>query len=583
MYLAILSTCALLGATASARGVALQPEGTPLPNQVAQSPQEFVARDGLGENLPYPGADYAGVGYDIFKGNPQGDPETQGDPGFRQPVLALEWSQDAAHLTRDMQHLQPVGGYALPERSCQMTRNVEQQSSTEDYSKSLSVDASVEGSYDGFIASASFKASAGYSSFSRSVVATNSEHFSLRSYCLQYIVGLNVDAETKDHVLPFVASSIATLPPGTEKQGVDPEGDEERCAELIFPKTETKTTYCFKTDEFQAWRNFFNEFGTHVIREVHLGGKLVVEVTISESEMEKLSSVDVSSALSASLETAVGGGSVSVESSSSNSEAKQVATTKKNVNIAVFGGLPPKDNEVLSTEGFGEWAETVRDAPMPVRYKLLGLDKVTAIDHKAYHAALKIYANELSDEVPPALEDLPDAKKKHNRLKPGEVMEQDGKLKSPSGFVLDFDVQWGDLHIKNEFGNPIWQSQGNTWQKMRSLGNGEHGPADSEKIREWYKNEIKIWHKDYELKYKLVLLPNCDLQVIMMVENKRTNATYAEAPFWSTQTPKCGTPGFLKLQDDGDLVLKSATGKLVWHTGTAGGVKQSNHDGIRLV
>ena len=37
--------------------------------------------------LPYPSSDYLGMGYNVYQGNPEGDPLLQIDPGFRAPVV----------------------------------------------------------------------------------------------------------------------------------------------------------------------------------------------------------------------------------------------------------------------------------------------------------------------------------------------------------------------------------------------------------------------------------------------------------------------------------------------------------------
>ena len=44
---------------------------------------------------PVPGADYLGVGYDIFYGNPDGDNKYMLDPGFRQPIRAMSYPSGA--------------------------------------------------------------------------------------------------------------------------------------------------------------------------------------------------------------------------------------------------------------------------------------------------------------------------------------------------------------------------------------------------------------------------------------------------------------------------------------------------------
>mgnify|MGYP006892693118 CR=1 FL=1 len=37
---------------------------------------DHTTREGNGDNLPYKGLDYLGMGYDLVKGNPHGDPDS---------------------------------------------------------------------------------------------------------------------------------------------------------------------------------------------------------------------------------------------------------------------------------------------------------------------------------------------------------------------------------------------------------------------------------------------------------------------------------------------------------------------------
>ena len=134
-------------------------------------------REGLGENLPYPGVDYLGVGYDLLRGNPEGDKDTFVDPGFRLPVIELEWKQSDPHLSRDYQNLQPIGGWAMPETSCNQAQSSKTASSVEDYQAELAVAASVSGEYDGAVASAAFSLSVESESFQKDVVDKNSERY----------------------------------------------------------------------------------------------------------------------------------------------------------------------------------------------------------------------------------------------------------------------------------------------------------------------------------------------------------------------------------------------------------------------
>lgn len=542
---------------ASARGTSLirgaeplEPKGQPLPEQAKQTPKEFVSREGLGENLPFPSSDYVGVGYDIYRGNPEGDPQTQSDPGFRIPLLQLEWSQDDQHLSRDMRNLQPVGGYAMPEYSCQMSKNVDKQSNAEEYSSSLSVDASVEGEFGvGGFGEASFKASAGYAQFSKSVLEEKSSRFMLRSYCLQFLVGLDPDESLKERVIPYVEKTIADLPAGEAKDGVVPEDEDHKCAEVV-EEGEEKQTYCFEPQQFLKWRKFFERFGTHATSQVHLGGKLVTKITISQSEMQKASSMDVSAEISASYDSLTAGGSVKASTEYSQESTQTVANMKKDVNIAVFGGLPPQDTDILSTQGFGEWAKSVREAPMPVRYQFLPFDKVTKIDPKAYHAALKLYAKQVAKDAPSPIEDI--GPQVNNVLHPGDSLERGESLESKSGYklVLKDHSDNEDLLVL-ELQNP---SGGRIGYLCDTFS---------------FKEKNGLWRQSDYIKKgsKLELKTNCDLQ----------------AGRWRTETDHtCGSPGKLKLQEDGDLVLSNSAGKMVWHTDTADGRSGSFPKGVRV-
>jgi hypothetical protein len=101
-----------------------------------------------GDNLPFPGIDWLGVGYDIVKGNPEGDQNTLLDPGYRIPVAELKWDQD--RTTRDVRELQPVNGYAFREIACAQSQKATTSSSMEDYQEEANIATSLEGEYGAF-------------------------------------------------------------------------------------------------------------------------------------------------------------------------------------------------------------------------------------------------------------------------------------------------------------------------------------------------------------------------------------------------------------------------------------------------
>ena len=52
---------------------------------------DHTTREGNGDNLPYMGMDYLGMGYDLIKGNPHGDPDTM----VRTAARAALWKRAA--------------------------------------------------------------------------------------------------------------------------------------------------------------------------------------------------------------------------------------------------------------------------------------------------------------------------------------------------------------------------------------------------------------------------------------------------------------------------------------------------------
>ena len=169
-------------------------------------------REGLGENGVFPGMDYLGTGYDLLKGNPEGDPNTSIDPGFRPPVVQLHWDQSDDYLTRDWRELQPVEGWAMPETSCNQASSATSSSTMDDYEKELSVEVGVSAGYDGGVGSAAFSASVGSESFEKNVAQQDKERFEMKSFCLKYKAGLNKGPTANIRPTPYFAERLLELP-----------------------------------------------------------------------------------------------------------------------------------------------------------------------------------------------------------------------------------------------------------------------------------------------------------------------------------------------------------------------------------
>ena len=215
---------------------------------------------------PYFGVDYLGLGYDIVFGNPIGDPILQIDPGFKGPAALLMWSE--GNPTRDAQYLAPVGGYAYPETSCYMASSSQEISSMADYSQSLAVDASVEASVSGGVggiakATGSFSASTAYKEASQTISEKKSTIYLMTSYCLNYVVSFS-DLDTAEETpVRDLSDSCSSLPTVKDKSEIN---------EM----------------NFKQWSDFFSAFGTHYVHKVHMGGKMVNQITIDEDSMTEL-------------------------------------------------------------------------------------------------------------------------------------------------------------------------------------------------------------------------------------------------------------------------------------------------------
>jgi sporozoite microneme protein 2 len=133
--------------------------------------------------LEQTGTEYVGLGYNLVYGNPEGDDNTQLDPGLRLPLINLEWTYDA-----ELEH-----GFYQPETTCYQNSDVSTSSSSEDYQEELSsqvdTSASGSGSAGGFSAEASFSASQGSQEFSNTVATTTDTRYTVTSYCLTLHVG----------------------------------------------------------------------------------------------------------------------------------------------------------------------------------------------------------------------------------------------------------------------------------------------------------------------------------------------------------------------------------------------------------
>ena len=136
--------------------------------------------------------------------------------------------------------------------------------------------------------------------------------------------------------------------------------------------------------DFDAWAQLFKVFGTHYLTQVHLGGKMIYTCTLDSKAVESLTSLGITASAAVEGSAAAASGGVSVSVSKSNSAASALSSVDKKEKTITIGGKPPA-SDGADAAAFGEWAATVEDHPMPVKYSLRPLSSIGTKDKKTLH------------------------------------------------------------------------------------------------------------------------------------------------------------------------------------------------------
>ena len=204
------------------------------------------------------------------------------DEGFRQPVRRLDFT--GMSITRDNKFLTPDGSYSIPYRSCSRSHSMEDTSTEEAYQGSFSRDVagSLSGSSGGFSASGS----ASYATRTQRASAASERQatFQAKSYCTKYKVGwLQGGVLTRpEEVMPQLATVLGQVLKTYKVMKACLEGSPLRQRMWDLARAQ--------------WLEVFRTFGTHIVDEITLGGKVVFTKMLSESATEdaKQEGVDIS-------------------------------------------------------------------------------------------------------------------------------------------------------------------------------------------------------------------------------------------------------------------------------------------------
>ena len=269
-----------------------------------------------------------GSSYDIFRGNPQ---NTDGlDSGFL-GLGIFRFTYNQGLPTAD-------GRYSIPDyttvndaQSCSFSFSSRIDKDTASYMDSLKIH--VDTSFKGW--AASFSASADYQQVHQSTQNCQTLYISSHAQCEAYVASID-DAQFSD---AFV-DAVQYLP------------------EVLDSSTQP---------DYLA---FIQRYGTHIVTALKMGGRFGVHSEFSATNYSNLCSFGVNVKASAGYS-----GSVDVSASLATDDQKKAAQSfndqRHRYKMFQVGGDPPVNENVTAFE----WAQTVKNDPLPLSYSLTEMYK----------------------------------------------------------------------------------------------------------------------------------------------------------------------------------------------------------------
>ena len=277
----------------------------------------------LGSPDKYPNIDYLGSCYNIIYGNPQ---DTSGlDPGFLAKGI-FQYTYSQGLTTAD-------GRYSIPDhttvndaQSCSFAFSSSITKNSGSYMDSLKLH--VDANFKGW--GASFSASADYQQVSDTTQNGQTIYVSSQAQCEAY--GASVDgAEFTDDFTNSV---------------------------FYLPETLDSTT---KGD----YLTFIQVYGTHIATALRMGGRYGVRSEFTAQSYSSLSSSGFNIKASAGYSGTLNLGA-SLDTDTQQQAAESYNDHRSSYTIYQVGGNPPVDEN----ETAFEWAQTVKEHPLPLSYHL---------------------------------------------------------------------------------------------------------------------------------------------------------------------------------------------------------------------
>ena len=276
----------------------------------------------------YPNIGYVGSCYDIFRGNPE---DTKGlDPGFLGHGI-FQFSYNQGRTTADGRYSIPDHTMVNDAQSCSFSFSSSVTRDASSYMNSLKVH--VDANFKGW--GASFSTSDDYQQVHKSTEYGKTMYISSQAQCEAY--GASVDGAA---FLTDFINSVFYLP------------------EVVNSSTQA------------AYLNFIQEYGTHIATAIKMGGRFGIRSEFTTQNYSSLSSTGINIKASAGYSGLVHVG-ISLDTEQEEKDASTYNDHRSNHLLYQVGGEPPVDENQTAFE----WAQTVKEHPLPLSYSLTELYK----------------------------------------------------------------------------------------------------------------------------------------------------------------------------------------------------------------
>lgn len=306
-----------------------KPLGTLSTNTVSFLPDNLLFKPSYGSLPPFHNIEYLGSAYDILKGNPE---STQGhDSGFIGPTI-FQFTYYQNLTTTD-------GRYSIPDhttvhdaQSCSFAFSSTTIKDTRAYMDSLKVHVSTD--FKGW--GASFSGSSDYQSVHQSSVSENTVFISSHAQCESYGGSIDDAPFTKDFV-----KAVSLLPSS------------------------------FNSSTREKYLSFIQTYGTHVATALIMGGRYGFRSEFTVEGLSDLSKTGINVKASAGYS-----GLIDISTSLATDDQQKDANTfnsyRKTFVVYQIGGKPDVSETGVP---YSDWAQSVKDNPEPLSYRLTELYK----------------------------------------------------------------------------------------------------------------------------------------------------------------------------------------------------------------